>query len=187
MNSRPPTARLLLALLFSTAVFAWANPEPDLPVHWSLNKDSTCTVTVEVDPRCFTAAPMEERYLMKVDLARTPGLELETLKNQAADALSRWISFEDESGPALKPQFFFTFTGQGQSPLIKPDDPVVITGTWKFKPPARFKGARLRVSKESPFAVVVSSSCDGKKQPRTATLFAGETSHGLSAPEKSPP
>jgi hypothetical protein len=170
-----PVIALLISLFIITPAFA--NPEPDIPVRSHFNKDSSCIITVEVDPRCFTDDPMHERYLMKVDLTYRSAADLQKLKDQAADAIQRWVRFELMPASTLKPEF--TFTGQNQSPLAKADDPVVITASWKFQRPAGLIGWRVHATKEARYSIVVLNYLDGIEQPRSATLFPGETSFTL--------
>lgn len=174
---KPLLYPLLLGICFVGG--AWANPEPEIPVHIAFQKDGNCTVTVEVDPRCFTADPMHERYLMKVDLGYRSPEDLSALKARAADAVKRWISFQGEPQWPLKPVFEFEFTGIRRKPLEKADDPVVLTGSWTFQVMARMKGLRVHATQDAAYAVVVGYSVKGAEQERTATLFAGETSFDL--------
>ena len=161
-----------------------ANPEPEIPVHVQFNTDGTCTLTVEVDPRCFTADPMHERYLMKVDLTHQTAQELDQLKAEAASAVKAWIIFRGEPDLALKPEFQYQFTGQGQALLRQPDDPVVITGTWHFPAPPALGALRIESAKNARYAIVVSFAFGGIKQPKTATLFPGEKSFAIKPPAK---
>jgi hypothetical protein len=165
-------SRLLLALLLFSRL-AWANPEPDVPVHCHFAKDGSITVRIEIDPRCFTDDPMAERYLMKVDLGYRSKEALEQLKAQAADAVARWVQFVPE--PA-KPVFTFAFTGQNQAALVKADDPVVITATCTLRPATTLQTLRVKATSEARWSIVVRYDVDGMEQPRFATLFPGETS-----------
>lgn len=161
-----------------------ANPEPEIPVHVQFNTDGTCTLTVEVDPRSFTADPMHERYMMKVDLTHQTAQELEQLKAEAASIVKTWIIFRGEPDLALKPEFQYQFTGQGQALLRQPDDPVVITGTWHFPAPPALGALRVESAKNARYAIVVSYAYGGIKQPQTATLFPGEKSFAIKPPAK---
>jgi hypothetical protein len=154
---------------------ALANPEPDIPVHCRFNKDGSCVVTVEVDPRCFTADPMHERYLMKVDLTYRSAKNLALLKKQAAAAVKDWVTFQGEPGLQLKPEFVLAFTGQGQAALVKADDPVVITATWTFHLPDGMAGLRIQAAKDGRYAIVVRQSFDGFEEKRRPVIFPGES------------
>jgi hypothetical protein len=174
-------SRLLLALLLFSRL-AWANPEPDVPVYCHFDKDSSVTVRIEIDPRCFTDDPMAERYLMKVDLNYRSKESLEQLKTQAADAVARWVQFVPEPASELKPVFTFVFTGQNQAALMKADDPVVITATCTLRPSTPLRSLRIKATSEARWSVVVRYDLDGIEQPRFATLFAGETSFAMQRP-----
>lgn len=173
-------SRLLLALLLFSRL-AWANPEPDVPLHCHFDKDGSVTVRIEIDPRCFTGDPMAERYLMKVDLSYRSKESLEQLKTQAADAVARWVQFVPEPMTKLKPVFTFAFTGQNQATLVKADDPVVITATCTLRPPTPLQSLRIKAKSVARWSVVVRYDVDGIEQPRFATLFPGEISFEMAA------
>ncbi len=184
-----PTSSMLRLLLLLSLCFclqqleAQANPEPDIPVRCFFNKDGTCQITVEVDPRCFTADPMRERYMMKVDLAYRTEEELLKLKEQAADAVRDWLIFLCEPEKPFAPPITLTFTGQNQAALVKADDPVVITATWKMKSPSSPVGWCIQATKLAKYAFTVHYYWDGVEQKRTATLFPGETSFRMDGPK----
>jgi len=171
-----------LAVMTVLITPAFANPEPDIPVRSQFNKDGSCVIKVEMDPRCFTDDPMHERYLMNVDLSYRSAADLQKLKDQAADAIQRWVRLEFVPASTLKPEFTLAFAGQNQSPLMKADDPVVITATWKFQRPAGMTGWRVHATKEARYSIVVLNYLDDIEQLRTATLFSGETSFTLDLP-----
>ena len=86
-------SRLLLALVLFSRL-AWANPEPDVPVHCHFDKDGSVTVRIEIDPRCFTDDPMSERYLMKVDLTWQP-IQKDDVLVLCSDGLSGQVKREE--------------------------------------------------------------------------------------------
>jgi hypothetical protein len=153
---------------------AIANPEPDVPVCCYLDSDGSARIVVEIDPRCFTADPMHERYLMKVDLEHRNAQDLQQIKAQAAIALQQWLTFSSEPQSALQPSFVLSFTGEHQRKLVKADDPVVVTAYWRFQRSAEMTAWRVSAKTGAPYSVVVSSVLDGLAQKRTATLFPGE-------------
>ena len=173
-------SRLLLALLLFSRL-AWANPEPDVPVHCHFDKDGSITVRIEIDPRCFTDDPMAERYLMKVDLSYRSKEELEQLKAQAADAIALWVQFLPEPMAELKPVFTFAFTGQNQAALVKADDPVVIVATCTLRLATPLQSLRVKATSEARWSIVVRYDLDGIEQSRFATLFPGEISFAMAS------
>lgn len=172
---------LAAAILNGTIGFVRANPEPDIPVHVSVAKDGKCTIRVEVDPRCFTQDPMSERYLMKVDLTHRSAQELQAIRDQVAEALPGWVQVAFDPELARQPVFALAFTGEQQRPLLKPDDPVVVTATWTFVPPPGMKALRVVALKPGRYSVVVRYELEGQEQERFATLFPGEASFWIRA------
>ena len=158
----------------------WANPEPDLPVSCAFDDKGNAVITVDVDPRCFTAEPLFERYLMKVDLHERSAAELDVLKQQALTAIRQWLHFESEPPSEWKPQFTLAFTGIAGSKLENHDDPVVIQATWKLQLPG--KRWRVRLSSECPFAAIICYKIHGKTLERKATLFPNEAAYWLDLP-----
>lgn len=175
-------ARVALAILFGVGPVVRANPEPDIPVHVSFENADTCTIRIEVDPRCFTDDPMSERYLMKVDLTHRNAAELQALQDQVAEALPRWVKIEFDPAAALKPVYAFAFTGENQKPLVKADDPVVVSAEWKFACPTKMKALRVLALKGGHYSVVVRYDLRGVEQERFATLFPGEASFWIKSP-----
>jgi hypothetical protein len=175
-----PSFLSFLALALAPVVVA--NPEPDIPVHVALGESRDVTIRVEIDPRCFTADPMGERFYMKADLGRDTQEEMAALKTQALALIRRDVTFTAEPEVALVPQFTLAFTGQSQAALVKADDPVVITATWKLPKIPALKSLRVHAAKEARFAIVVRYSVDGVESRRTATLFPGEVSFPIVLP-----
>jgi len=168
-----------LTLVGVLATLANAHPLPDIPVRSHFDKDGTCIIKVEIDPRCFTAEPETERYMMKADLLVLTEQEKKELIQKAMDALQSWVKFEFDPKGKLEPAFEFTLTGLNESPLVKFDDPLVITGTWKAQIPADTTGWRIHATDKTPFAVVFRNYLAGVEQPRFSVLFPGETSFKL--------
>jgi hypothetical protein len=159
-----------------------ANPEPDIPVHVALGGNRDVTIRIEIDPRCFTADPMGERFYMKADLGRDTQEEMAVLKTQALALIRRDVIFTTEPDAAPVPQFTLAFTGQNQAALVKADDPVVITATWKLPKLPALKSLRVHAAKGARFAIVLRHSLKGVESERLATLFPGEASFPLAIP-----
>ncbi len=170
------------AMLLCGVQSLFANPEPDVPVRCDFTKDGTCTITVEVDPRCFVPDPMSEKLFMKMDVDLRSAENLQEIQAQARDALSQWIRFEFDAPGELSPVFTLAFTGPKGVPVKKAGDPVIVTATWKFQIPAAMKRLRVHATKQARFSVVVSGARDGAASERFATLFPGESSFWLEVP-----
>ena len=158
---------------------AHAHPLPDIPVRSHFAQDGTCIIKVEIDPRCFTADPETERYMMKADLLVLTEQEKQDLIQKATAAVQSWVEFEFDPKGKLQPHFEFALTGINEGPLTKADDPMVITGTWKMQIPAETRGWRIHATDKTPFAIVFRNYMAGVEQPRFSVLFPGETSFEL--------
>jgi hypothetical protein len=167
---------LFFAAVLTFGGIALAHPEPDIPVRGHFQKDGTCIVTVEFDPRCFSKTPITEPYVLKKDLdAYTPEKRQELI-TKASDAALKWVALKFEPSGFVTPSFTFEFTTLNEAPFAKDDDPVMIHGTWKTTIPAGSTGWRVRATKETPFALIFRNFLDGVEQPKFNVLFPGETS-----------
>jgi|GEM_PF-162386 len=175
---------LRLAAALCLLSVAWAHPVPDIPVRTYFTQDGKCTLTVEVDPRCFAEDPNAAASLMQPLL---PGLSAERvteLKTKAQALVKKYIEFLfDPSGP-IQPEFTFEFTGHNRGPLDKEDDIVVLTGTYETQVPKGSTAWRIRATKDTPLAIVFRNYISGVEHPKFSVLFPGETSFpfDLSAP-----
>src|SRR5688500_19053480 len=183
MKPRPVQAAIfaLLSLLF--AAVAGAHPIPDIPVRTFFPGDGTARVTVEVDPRCFDAAPDIAPSMLPPALAALSAEEKAALQRQAADLVRRCVEFTLEPVGRVQPEFTFTFTGHSGAALAGPEDVVVLTGEWRATLAAGLTGWNIRSTKESTLSVVFQNIIRGEVHPRIAVLFPGEKSFTLDLTE----
>jgi len=170
--------RLFLAVLvlFSIPLAASAHAVPDIPVRTWFTQDGACTVTIEIDPRCFAADPNAELSLLNAVFPGMTETAKDEMRKKAADLARRYVEFMfDPSGP-VQPEFTFEFTGHAQAPLTMEEDIVVLTGTWQTRIPAGSTAWRIRATKETPLAVVFRNYLEGLESPKFSVLFPGETS-----------
>ena len=160
---------LVPALLF-------AHPEPDIPIKSQFAKDGSALITIEIDPRCFTADPNTESYLMKAQLAVMTEEEKKELVKQVSGAVQEWIQFHFEPSGKADAQFSYEFTGLAGAELKLPDDPVVLTGKWKTTVPPKCAGWKIHATEKVAFSVIFRNYLEGVEQPRFSVLFPGETS-----------
>lgn len=176
-------AAAALAGVFLLAVRTEAHPIPDIPVRGSFAAGGDCTVSVEVDLRCFDANPAEAPSLLNWVFRTISAEQRAGLQKQAAELVQRCVEFHFEPLGQVRPQFAFEFTKQGGGALEKDEDIVVLTGTWKTAVPAGISGWKIRATPETKLAVVFQNIIDGETHPRLAVLFPGETSFTLDLTE----
>lgn len=171
-----------MRLFFSALAFfalvrlAQAHAVPDIPVRSFFTQDGKCTITVEVDPRCFAADPNAEPSLLNAVLPSMAEDQRAALKAKAADLVRRYVEFFFDPSGTVTPEFQFEFTGHAQLPLSAEEDVVVLTGTWETQVPSRSTAWRIRATKETPLAVVFRNYLEGMENPKFSVLFPGETS-----------
>ncbi len=86
-----------------------------------------------------------------------------------------WSSFSNRSAGSPRTSSF-EFTTHGAQPLLKPDDVVVLTGTWRTTIPAGLQGYRIKALEAGKLSVLFLNTIGGKSVERIAALFPGETS-----------
>jgi hypothetical protein len=177
----------LTALAFIiTPPMVVAHPLPDIPVRASFDPDGSVTIRVEVDLRCFVPDPEEEAYWPKIFLEKLyTQAERDKMKADAASLITRGVEFFFEPSGAFKPEWVWDFTTLGGGPLVKIDDPVVLTGTWRSKLPAGTTGYSIRANDPNNLAVVFENTLQGKAVERVAVLFPNEKSFTLDLGGKS--
>jgi alkaline phosphatase D len=155
---------------------AWGHPVPDIPVRAYFTPEGKCTLTVEVDPRCFEADPENAPSLMQPVVTTLKPERVAELKTQARNLVEKYIEFFFEPTGVVKPVFRFEFTGHNQGPLDREDDIAVLTGTWETRVPEGSTSWRIRATQETPLAVIFRNYLSGVEQPKFSVLFPGETS-----------
>jgi hydrogenase/urease accessory protein HupE len=178
MNFRLMQVAIFTALGLLLAA-ARAHPIPDIPVRTFFPGDSSMRVTVEVDPRCLAADPDLEASLLPARLAEKTPEQRAELERKAGELVQRWIEFTLEPIGRVQPDFRFTFTGKGETPLRGAEDVVVLTGEWRTTLATGLSGWRIRSLPEAKLSVVFQNIIRGQTHPRLAVLFPGESSFTL--------
>lgn len=168
--------RLYLAAALSLCSLARAHPVPDIPVRTYFTPEGKCTLTVEIDPRCFAPDPNTAPSLMQPVLPTLAAERVAELKTQAQALVKKYVEFLFEPAGAVQPAFDFTFTGMNRGPLDSEDDIVVLTGTCEMNVPPGSTAWRIHATKETPLAVVFRNYLVDIEHPKFSVLFPGETS-----------
>jgi hypothetical protein len=171
---RPPRLILSLLALASLGMPASAHPIPDVPVQAAFAADGTGTVRVEVDLRLFDSEPSTAPYFNFEYLPGKPDAWRAEQIEKARAFVAQNIEFFLEPAGRAAPEFQWEFTGQRNGPLAKPDDPVMLTGTWRTAADAT--GYRIRSLPENHWSVLFLNQLRGHEVERTQVLFPGESS-----------
>lgn len=173
---RPATVLFLLLLLPGIATPAVAHPIPDIPVQSEFEAGGAGTVRVEIDLRLFDSEPSTAPYFAFEYLpGKPPEWRTENIEKAHAFVAAN-IEFFLEPLGRMAPDFAWSFTGKGNGPLEKPDDPVVLTGTWRTTLPAGLQGFRIRSTPQNRWSVLFLNKLRGQQVERTQVLFPGESS-----------
>src|SRR6187399_1070830 len=102
---RLPSASLVL-FLFSFSLTLVAHPIPEIPVRGTFDADGTCTIRVEVDPRCFEENWDTVIYLLNIQMTKLmSAAECEALKATAKAYVDAGVEFFFEPQGQVKPDF----------------------------------------------------------------------------------
>lgn len=177
MQSNAFLLRAGLFLLLAAA--CRAHPLPDVAVRANFEQNGDWMLQVEIDPRSFEPDPNVAPYLTNADLGVTAADKQEKLKATARDYIQRVVAVVLDPVVEVKPEFDWQFTGMENAPLKLPEDPVMLTGTWRGKIPAGTTGYSVKALPEGTLSVLYHNTALGKKVERYQILFPGETSYVL--------
>ncbi|MEZ5386162.1 MAG: hypothetical protein R3F13_11670 [Prosthecobacter sp.] len=174
-----PFVLFLAFCLFPLAVPLSAHPLPDVAFRAHFEENGDWTLQVEIDPRSFEPDPNVAPYLTNADLGYTPQEQKEKLKTTADDYIHRVVKVVLDPAVEVKPDFGWDFTTMENAPLKEPEDPVMLTGTWRGKVPDGTTGYSIEALPEGTLSVLYHNTALGKKVERYQILFPGETSYVL--------
>ncbi|MBL9205651.1 MAG: HupE/UreJ family protein [Opitutaceae bacterium] len=181
-ESSPSVLAVLKLNLFTIVLLGWtvltaaAHPVPDVPVRAVFGADGSAVIQVEVDPRCFEKHAAEAPYLLQGTFVAMEPPAREALKARALEFIRRTIEFRFEPLGRFDPEFAVAFTTHAGAPLTKPDDPVMLTATWRTRLPAGLEGYRIKALESGALSVLFLNEVNGQVLERIHVLFPGETS-----------
>lgn len=176
---KPHALLLCSGLVWLLAATSLAHPLPDVPVRANFEQNGDWTLQVEIDPRCFEDDPNVAPYLTNADLAVTPAERKDKLKAQARDYIQKVVAIVLDPAADVKPDYTWEFTGAENAELKTPEDPVMLTGTWRGKIPAGTTGYSIKALETGTLSVLYHNTALGRKIERYQILFPGETSYVL--------
>jgi hypothetical protein len=176
--SLPAGAILAVGLLLVTTRSLEAHPPPDVPVRAFFAADGSAVVKIEIDPRCFTDDPATAPYLVKDEYQRLSASARDRLLGKARRYVRGVVELSFEPPGVAKPEWTFEFTTFRDSELTNPDDPVMLTGTWRPDLAGRTE-YRLRSLPRGKLSVLFLNYYQGQVLKGVQVLFPGEESEAL--------
>jgi hypothetical protein len=173
------TALLSMLALLALVCPCLAHPLPDVAVRANFEQNGDWTLQVEIDPRSFQPDPNVAPYLTNADLGVTPAEQQEKLKATAREYVKKAVAVVLDPVAEVKPDLAWEFTAAENAPLKLPEDPVMLTGTWRTKLPAGSTGYSIKALPTGTLSVLYHNTALGKKVERYQILFPGETSYVL--------
>lgn len=169
---------LAVVLLFASSSMASAHPIPDLPVRSFFEADGSAFIQIEVDTRCFADDPATAPYLLLKEYLQLSQKERDQLKAKARDYADQAVDFSFEPGGTVQPNWTFEFTTFQSRPLTRADDPVMLTGSWRFDLAGR-TGYWVYALPEGDLGILVLNFYRGEVLRGIQVLFPGESSRTL--------
>ena len=176
---RPNALFLHLGLFLLLAAPGLAHPLPDVAVRANFEQNGDWMLQIEIDPRSFEPDPNVAPYLTNADLGVTAPEQKEKLKDKAREYIKRVLEIVLDPVVEVKPDFTWDFTTMENVPLKQPEDPVMLTGTWKGKIPDGTTGYSIKALPTGTLSLLYHNTALGKKVERYQILFPGETSYVL--------
>jgi len=177
MKNMAPSLCMLALMAFASP--GLAHPLPDVAVRAHFEQNGDWMLQVEIDPRSFQPDPNVAPYLTNADLGVTPAEQQEKLKATARDYVKKVVEVVLDPVVEVKPDLTWEFTAAENAPLKLPEDPVMLTGTWRTKLPAGSTGYSIKALPGGILSVLYHNTALGKKVERYQILFPGETSYVL--------
>jgi hypothetical protein len=176
---KPNALFLHLGLFLLLSASGLAHPLPDVAVRANFEQNGDWMLQIEIDPRSFEPDPNVAPYLTNADLGVTAVEQKEKLKDKAREYIKRVLEVVLDPVVEVKPDFTWDFTTMENVPLKQPEDPVMLTGTWKGKIPEGTTGYSIKALPAGTLSVLYHNTALGKKVERYQILFPGETSYVL--------
>lgn len=177
MKNKAPSLCLFAFVAFVSPCLS--HPLPDVAVRANFEQNGDWMIQVEIDPRSFQPDPNVAPYLTNADLAVTPAEQQKKLKTQAREYVQKVVEVVLEPAAEVKPDLAWEFTAADNAPLKLPEDPVMLTGTWRTKLPPGSTGYSIKALPAGTLSVLYHNTALGKKVERYQILFPGETSYVL--------
>jgi hypothetical protein len=168
-----------MGLFLLLAAVCPAHPLPDVAVRANFEQNGDWMLQVEIDPRSFEPDPNVAPYLTNADLGVTAPEQKDKLKDKAREYIKHVVEVVLDPVVQVKPDFAWEFTGMENASLKIPEDPVMLTGTWRGKIPDGTTGYSVKALPEGTLSVLYHNTALGKKVERFQILFPGETSYVL--------
>ena len=173
------THRLLLALFLIAPGLLVAHPIPEFPIRSSFEEGGAAIIKAEVDPRLWAAEPEKIPYLFNHELEKMTQSQRDELITKAKAYAAENVRFYFLPLGQVVPEFTWQITSEVEVPLTKPDQPVMVTGTWKTTIPSGTGGYQVVAADTCKVGVYIHNSLRRKPLERLNVLFPGEKSYIL--------
>ena len=173
--------RPLVFILSVAGSFAFlqGHPIPDIPVLGSFDSNGSMTISVEIDPRCFSEDPEKEPFLQREAFAKLDANERKALVENAQNLMSSALRVRFDEGVWFLPEFRYRFVGKSHEKFELEGEVFFLRGSYKHSPDANVNSYQIKAQETAEYDLVFMNVLNGKAQKRVNVLWPGEESFTL--------
>jgi len=173
--------RHLVFLLYIAGSFAFlqGHPIPDIPVLGSFDSNGSMTISVEIDPRCFSEDPEKEPFLQREAFDKLDAGERKALVENAGTLMASSLRVRFNEGNWFLPAFRYEFVGKSHESLEVEEEVFFLRGTFRHLTDANVTSYQIQSQETAEYDLVFMNVLNGKAQKRVNVLWPGEESFTL--------
>tara|TARA_Y100000588_G_scaffold331361_1_gene368960 strand:+ start:235 stop:1521 length:1287 start_codon:yes stop_codon:yes gene_type:complete len=170
--------RFLVFLLSIATSFGLlqGHPIPDIPVLGSFDSNGSMTISVEIDPRCFSQDPEKEPFLQREAFDKLDANERNTLVENAQNLMASSLRVRFNQGNWFLPAFRYEFVGKSLESLEAEEEVFFLRGTSRHSTDANVTSYQIQSQETSEYDLVFMNALNGRAQKRVNVLWPGEES-----------
>lgn len=173
--------RHLVFLMYFAGSFAFlqGHPIPDIPVLGSFDSNGSMTISVEIDPRCFSEDPEKEPFLQREAFDKLDAGERKALVENAGSLLAKALRVRFDQGVWFLPEFRYEFIGKSHEKFELEGEAFFLRGSYKHSLDATVNSFQIKAQETAEYDLVFMNALNGKAQKRVNVLWPGEESFTL--------
>ena len=170
---------VFLLSIASSFGFLQGHPIPDIPVLGSFDSNGSMTISVEIDPRCFSEDPEKEPFLQREAFDGLDASERKALVKNAGSLVAKALRVRFNRGVWFLPEFRYEFVGKSHEKFELEGMVFFLRGTYKHSPDATVNSYQIKAQETAEYDLVFMNVLNGKAQKRVNVLWPGEESFTL--------
>ena len=167
---------VFLLSIASSFGFLQGHPIPDIPVLGSFDSNGSMTISVEIDPRCFSEDPEKEPFLQREAFDGLDASERKALVENAGSLVAKALRVRFNRDVWFLPEFRYEFVGKSHEKFELEGEVFFLRGTYKHSPDATVNSYQIKAQETAEYDLVFMNVLNGKAQKRVNVLWPGEES-----------